>query len=325
VKVLLIGSYPPPLGGVGVFVKRYRHELEGAGHAVDVIDPARFAKRELYLELYRATGRRYDLISLNFPSFHMMMLLLARGRAGRTEVWDHNWRVLEEWNPLRRGLYELFLRRCRELVLVAPHIKDYYLAHGVELPAHTRVRHAFLPPPPEEEESIIATYPADVLGFVRDSRPLVVANAFRVVLRDGVDLYGLDMCVRLVAGLKETYPNVGLLFALADVGEPSYFERIGGEVSARGLGRNVHFMTGQRELWPLFKRADLMVRPTLSDGYALSVAEALHFGCPVVASDAAERPPGATLFATRDGEDFLRKCRAVLAADDSAARPRGVE
>lgn len=313
-KVLLIGSYPPPLGGVSVFVKRYRRELEGAGHAVDVIDPARFAKRELYRELYRATRRGYDLISLNFPSFHMMMMLLLRGRAGKTEVWDHNWRVLEEWNPLRRSLYELFLRRCRELILVAPHVKDYYLAHGVELPAQTRVRHAFLPPPLEEEESILATYPADVLAFVRRSRPLIVANAFRVVFRGGVDLYGLDMCVRLVARLKESYPNVGLLFALADIGEPSYFERIGRELTARGLAHNFHFMTGQRELWALFKRADLMVRPTLSDGYALSVAEALYFGCPVVASDAAQRPPGATLFATRDDEDFLRKCRSVLAS-----------
>ena len=320
-KVLLIGSCPPPLGGVSVFLKRYRQKLEAEGHTVDVIDPHRLTKPALYRELLRACGRGYDLLSLNFPSFHIMMLLLLRGRAAKVEVWDHNWRVLEGWNPLRRSLYELFLRRARSLILVAPHVADYYRRHGVEPPPTTVVRHAFLPPPAAEEAAVVGTYPADVLEFARTRRPLVVANAFRLVLEGGVDLYGLDMCVRLAAALKEEYPRAGLLFALAEVGDEDYYARVRREIDARGLGENFLFMTGQRELWPLLGRADLMVRPTSADGYAVSVAEALHLGCPVVASDVSERPPGASLFAARDDEDFLTKCRAALAA----RRPRAEE
>ncbi|MCA1594026.1 MAG: hypothetical protein LC754_15510, partial [Acidobacteria bacterium] len=75
-KILLIGSYPPPLGGVAVFIKRYKRKLEGEGHTVDVLDPTQLSKRDFYPRLFRAPSRGYDLISLSFPSFHMMMVLL---------------------------------------------------------------------------------------------------------------------------------------------------------------------------------------------------------------------------------------------------------
>lgn len=318
-KVLIIGSYPPPLGGVSVFVKRYGHELARAGHAVDTLDPTRLSKRELYRRLLRA--RRYDLISLNFPSIYIMTALLALGLAGRTEFVEHNWRLLERWNALERRLYSIFLKHCRELLLVAPHLQTYHREHGIHLPAaKTRIRHAFIPPPPEDEPRILDSYSAETRDFLSRRRPLLVANGFRITLREGVDLYGLDMCVELTRALVRIYPDIGLLFALAEIGDPDYYARILRQIDAHGIARNFHLLTGQKEIWPLFKRADLMLRPTSTDGYALSVAEALHFGCPVLASDAAPRPPAAHLFATRDQPDFQQKCLALLAAKEKVKR-----
>jgi glycosyltransferase involved in cell wall biosynthesis len=151
-----------------------------------------------------------------------------------------------------------------------------------------------------------------VREFVARSRPLLVANGFRIVFHNGTDLYGLDMCVELVARLKQAHPRVGLLFALAEIGDPDYYARMRQKIDALGITQNFHIMAGQKEIWPLFKRADAMLRPTFTDGYALSVAEAIHFGCPVLASDAADRPPQATLFANRNQQDFQQKCLALL-------------
>jgi glycosyltransferase involved in cell wall biosynthesis len=198
------------------------------------------------------------------------------------------------------------------VVLIAPHLRAYYQRHGAALPRATRVQHPFIAPPLEEEEEIGRTYPPDVLDFVADRQPLVIANAFRITFDRGLDLYGLDMCVELVARLKETHPRVGLLFALSEIGDRPYYAEINRRIDALGVRDSFHFMTGQRELWPLFRRADLMVRPTSNDGYGISIAEALYFGCPAVASDVCERPPGTVLFATRDPEDFLRKCLDAL-------------
>ncbi|HEX8476446.1 MAG TPA: glycosyltransferase family 4 protein [Pyrinomonadaceae bacterium] len=312
-KVLLIGSYPPPLGGVSVFVKRYKRQLEDAGHTVDTLDPTRLAKTRLYRELLRAPAKQYDLISLNFPSLYIMAALLVLGLSKRTEVFDHNWRLLEKWNALERRFYIIFLNNCRELVLVAPHLQTYYHEQRIPLPhARTRIQHAFIPPPAEDEAPILESYSVDVREFLARSRPLLVANSFRITFHNGTDLYGLDMCVELVARLKQTHPRVGLLFALAEIGDPDYYERIRQKIVAHGIVQNFHFLTGQKEIWPLFKRADAMLRPTFTDGYALSVAEAIHFGCPVLASDAAERPPQATLFANRNQQDFQQKCLALL-------------
>ncbi len=313
-KVLLIGSYPPPLGGVSVFVKRYRRLLEREGHRVELIDPTRLTNAELFRRLLAAPAGGFDLISLNYPSLPVMSILLALGLASQTEVFDHNWRLLETWSAPARRLYQFFLQCSRELVVVAPHLKTYYEAHGVRLPAKVRVQHAFIPPPTAEETQILQSYPPDVREFVERRRPLVVANGFKIVFQDGIDLYGLDMCVELVAALAQNYPTMGLLFALAEIGDEEYLVRINERVAALDLRENFLLMTGQREIWPLFKRADLMVRPTAADGYAVSLAEALHFGCISIASDTVTRPAGTIIFKSRDNADFQHKCLEALAA-----------
>src|SRR4029453_3860786 len=126
--------------------------------------------------------------------------------------------------------------------------------------------------------------------------PLIVANAFKLILQQGVDLYGVDMCLELYRHLLKEYPNLGFVFALAEIGEKEYFESIGRRISQLGLESNFRFLTGQKEFWPFLKKANLMVRPTITDGYALSVAEAVYFKCAVVASDVAVRPQGVILF-----------------------------
>ena len=60
------------------------------------------------------------------------------------------------------------------------------------------------------------------------------------------------------------------------------------------------------------KKADLMIRPTCTDGYGISIAEALFFDCPAIASDVCPRPEGAVLFKNRDMDDFEQKTRELL-------------
>ena len=311
VKVLLIGSYPPPLGGVSVFLKRYKLKLESEGHAVDVVDPTRLTNLRLLFELVRA--RRYDLISLHYPSIPVLQVLQRLGLSGKTEVWDHNWRLLETWSAQQLKSYNSFVGVCRQLVLVTPNLLAYYETHGINLPGETRIQNAFLPPPQNEKDEILASYPEEVRHFLDQRRPLIVANAFKVVLEKGIDLYGLDLCVDLMADLKRDWPAAGFLFALAEIGDTDYFAEVQSRIAASQLLTSFRFLTGQREFWPLLKKADLMVRPTFTDGYAVSVAEALYCKCPVIASDVVARPEGTILFKNRDREDFVARCREVLA------------
>jgi len=311
-KILLIGPVPPPLGGISVFIKRYSRQLQKEGHEVDILDISRLTRFRCYLWLLTAPLGLYSGIHVHSFSFGLLMMLLLRGAAGKTQLVDHGER--DRLGCLKTGLLRLFLSRCQTLSLDGSQLRQYYIDRGIVLPADTRVQHPFLPPPLEEEAGILQSYPPDVNRFVDQRHPLIIANAYRLAIYDGVDLYGLDMCVELVDGLNKTHPRLGLLFVLAEEDETrkEYFLEMNRRIDILGLKKYFHFMTGQKELWPLFKKAQLMVRPTFRDGFGISVAEALYFNCPAVASDAAERAKGTILFANRDGKDFLAKCAGVL-------------
>jgi glycosyltransferase involved in cell wall biosynthesis len=319
VRILLIGPLPPPLGGVSVYLYRHKRLLERDGHDVSVLDPTKMSRAAYLIRLLLVPLGRYQLIADHVQSIYVKLILFVTGMAGRTEVVDWNWRQLEDWGGWKTRLYGAFVRRCKALTLSGAHLAAYYEEQGVKLPpGKAGGLDPFIPPPLEDEEAILATYPAEVLDFAAGRRPLITANAFQIVFYRGVDLYGLDMCVEMVAALKESHPNVGLIFAVAEVGDADYFEKMKRRIDELGVKDNFLFLTGQRELWPLFRRADLMVRPTCSDAYGISVAEALYLGCPAVASDVCRRTPGTLTFANRDAEDFLRKCRLAL---DKAAAP----
>ena len=59
-------------------------------------------------------------------------------------------------------------------------------------------------------------------------------------------------------------------------------------------------------------KSDVFVRPTNTDGYGVSIAEAIHFKIPAVASDVCQRPEGTILIRSRDIDDFTSKIKNVL-------------
>ena len=84
------------------------------------------------------------------------------------------------------------------------------------------------------------------------------------------------------------------------------------KIEELGVKNNFYFLTGQRELWPLFKKVNLMVRPTSSDGFGISISEALFFSCPAIASNVCERPTGTIIFENRNLNDLTEKCITIL-------------
>jgi glycosyltransferase involved in cell wall biosynthesis len=105
--------------------------------------------------------------------------------------------------------------------------------------------------------------------------------------------------------------------------EPDYEEHLRREVARRGLTDHVLFVEPRGELYPLLPHVDLLVRPTASDGDALTIREAHALGVPTVVSDAAPRPSACTVFRSRDPDAFLHAVSRVLDDPDEArARAR---
>jgi glycosyltransferase involved in cell wall biosynthesis len=312
-KYCLIGPYPPPLGGVSVYVYRYGKELTKAGHTVEILDFSKLPRwKQVFVLLrfmFHAKATMFILTEFRFP---VMAALLLRLCPGKVVFQDHSYRLLENLRGWRATVLRKFLQKVDACILFGAHLKDYYRKCGYRLPDNTSVGSAFLPPPLEEEPAILATYGKETLAFLAKHRPLVIANAFDLVFYQGIDLYGLDLCVELTARLKQVYPQVGVLFAIARITNEEYFTKVKKNIENMGLADHFHFVTGNRQIWPLFRKMDVMVRPTNSDGYAVSIPEAQYLGCTAVASDVCARPPGSLLFRNRDLEDFQAKVIAAI-------------
>lgn len=322
-RVALVGVFPPPLGGISVHLQRLAARLEQAG--VTVVrqgvqtGPAFFGH---YLEVLRST-RGADVVHAHLHGaldLTMLALLARTCRRIVLTVHGHNvvGRVLEG-APARAAVIGAALRSMHAVVCVNQVIADEARQIGVR-PERLLVAPAFLPPDPI---ALRGTEPLPaVAAFLRAHRPVLVANAFSFDLFDGRLLYGQDQLVELLARLAPSMPDVGLVVHLARDGGPgaARFEAVRTLARERGVADRILWVPGSQDLGPTLVRADAMIRPTATDGDAVSVREALHMGVAVVASDVVRRPEGTWLVPLGDVDALTAATRQALASDPATRR-----
>jgi len=204
------------------------------------------------------------------------------------------------------------LNNAKYVQVVNPEYEDFIKKLKVKN-ENIFIKNAFLPPPLEEENKILDTYKTELMDFIKEKNPLIIANGSSIIFFNNVDLYGLDMCIELTAKLKKDYPNLGFLFALANKNRNApYLKKMMLLIKKLKIEDNFYFLSGHNELWPIFKKSDLLVRPTNTDGDSISIREALYFKTSVVASDVTSRPKECYIFKNRDFRDFYSKCIKVL-------------
>ena len=317
----MVGPYPPPLGGVSVHVKRLKKLLDKRGYKTDVFFTSKKCKSKiknslkLFFLFYR---NNYDIIHLQgyFRAYIITIFIGKYFKKYKIYFTGHNPRIFENKNKITSCLIRKFIEKLDYLIAVADPVLENIKNNKVKLPNNFLVQNAFLPPPLEEEEKIIQNYSPETKIFLSKHIPLIIANAFQIVFYKNTDLYGLDLCIDLTNRLKTTFPQIGFLFALANQHvNAEYIHKIKTRIRSLNLENNFHFLSGQQELWPLFKRADLCVRPSTTDGDALSIREALYYNCPVVASDVAPRPVGTITFKSRDIDDLYLQVSKIFGQD----------
>jgi len=310
-----IGPLPPDLNGISVYLYRLS-KINKKAKFIDwnkINSPSKF-RRWLIRQFF-------DLNKKNFifhpPSIkkRLIFYFLSIFSVHDFSIAIHGFPLIVQYknaNLLQRVLIRKMLKRARYIHVVNKTHKKFLESLKINN-KNIIVKPAFLPPPIEEKEKILNTYEPELLYHIRERSPLIVANAACVKFHDGIDLYGLDICVELTARLVKEYPNLGFIFAISnDKIYPTYIKKIKYKLKSLKITKNFYFMSGQKELWPIFEEADLFLRPTHTDGDALSVREALFFNCEVICSDVTSRPKGVILFKDRNIEDLYLKVKKVL-------------
>ncbi len=323
-KILVLGPYPPPLGGVAVHVQRVLDKLKRQNNTVWCFDTTArnrwgYVRFRLYLLRLavllictRPDHLMYNTMYLvnSLPELRLISFLQKFIRYKITYI-EHDCRYMyTKSTAFKESLSALM--RGQTLIMIGDSTYRSYVDTGIKLPQKSFIESAFLPPDESQELAIVATYPQSLLEFINSQRPLIVANAFQLALLDGKDLYGFDLCVEILYQLKQIYHNAGLVFALANIGDEQLYKKLCNRIEQLELSDHVYMLHNQKELWPLLKRADLFVRPTLSDSFGISIGEAIYFGTPAVASNVCMRPAGTILFRVGDGKDFYEKVISAL-------------
>jgi len=321
VKVSLIGPYPPPYGGISVHIQRLKEQLETHHLRCIVYDNTQVAKKEanvimvrnmLKWSLDQLLSRDEDIIHYHGYSAILINILslLAITKRKKGLVTLHSFR----YDPKNMNLPDRFafwIARIAQscFLVVSPEIKDKIIFLGIK-PENIEVIPSFIPPTISEED--IAEIPQEVWSFIDGHRPILLANAFKISFYNNQDLYGLDMCIDLCANLKQSYPKIGFVFCLPDIGDYDYFKKMKQRIADKQIEENFLFQTKPCQMYPIIMKSDLFVRPTNTDGDAVSIREALHFKVPAVASDVCPRPEGTILFKCRDIDDLTSKVKEVL-------------
>ena len=306
-KILLVGDFPPPGGGVATHVEELFRAVRARGGECEVLDigkgqlpaegvvPAGGVTRFSALLASRvARGFRIHLhtSAANPKSLALISVCAAAGRAaGLPPIITLHSGLCPAWlaeSPARRLLARAMLRQFGSVITVNEEIRAAIgIPEAEVLPAFSA---EFLypgPPPPGLPELRASSAP--LFCAMVSPRPE----------------YGLPVLLRAFERVRVSLPSAALALygtASEDVKAPG----------VRGFGELF-----RPQALALIAACDVFVRPTLADGDSVSVREALALGRVVVATRVGHRPPEVRLVPPADADALA----AEMLAAASSARP----
>lgn len=325
-RVLLVGPYSLPHGGVQGHVVALRQFLQRRGVSCEVIDMNRQRRtdgRGVYgprnaLELARLLATlRYDIAHLHaggqlnrrVVGLALLTTLLPRRRAVFT-FHSGGYPSSPEGRAARpNSLRGLAMRRFDRVVAVNEEIGAWFRQVGVPDARVRVIRPYALPAAPPAVEP-----PEPLRSFLVGHGPVLIS----VGLLEAE--YDLPLQIEVLGRVRESFPRAGLVL----VGSGSLEEDLRRRIAAEPHGAHV-LLCGDVErtvTLRLIADSDLMLRTTLYDGDSISVREAVHFGVPVVASDRAPRPEGVRIVPARDPERLREAAEQCLRNGGGRRPPR---
>jgi glycosyltransferase involved in cell wall biosynthesis len=312
-KILVVGDYPPPHGGLSVQVSVLRSLLaERPGYVCRVLDIGESRRRrrpeclaarnglDFAAKLFWHAARGY-LIHLHTSGHNRSSWLAAFACAvaglanGRKSVLSIGSGQAAEWlqgaGRLVRGIARLTLALTAVVICRNERTRSALVAMGVAADKLV-VLSGFYGLGPAGTAAV----PAAVEEFLRRHSPVVGA-----VASIGPE-YGLPLVAEATVRLRARFPELGLLLF-----GPASFEHADLDGNLLVAGELPH-----PTALAVMRRMHVFVRPTYFDGDASSVREALALNVPVVASDTDFRPDGVILFQRGRANDLTDKLAQAL-------------
>jgi len=333
-KILLLGAFPPPYGGVQVHMVELRENLRRNGHQPLGINLTRHRKPDGDGIFYPRTGLgviwllcrlQYEVIHLhiggNLPLRFMGLCLLCSCIPGkRVFLTFHSggYSSTDEAKAAHPATSRGFvLRQLDGLIAVNHDIAGVFLRYGAS-PDRVHVISPWIPPSTVPDVSI----PADLYQFMSKHSPLITT----VGLLEPE--YDLAFQIDAMEQMQERWPQAGLII----VGSGSLEERLRSQVRDKPYADHIRLCgdVPRAVTLRIIGASDIYLRTTIYDGDALSVREALHLGIPTIATDNGMRPNGVILIPVSDSEALIQAIDAAFVspkprASNEATQPNNFD
>jgi glycogen synthase len=298
-RVLILGAFPPPHGGVQTHVAALRTFLIERNIPCEGIHLTRHRQADgngLYyprtaLQVLKLLLRlQYDVIhnhvggdlTLRVLGLCLLCSLIPGKRAVLTFHSGGYPSFLGANTPRRWSLRGFIFRRLDGLIGVNAEIVKLFCQFGVP-PERVRL----IPPHAFHVNDKVAVLPLYLDNFFRQHDPVLIT----VGLLEPE--YDLALQVDVLGLVRQSYPRAGLLI----IGSGSLEEELRKRVQSMPYAEHILLAGDVPHAATLraIAQSDLFLRTTLYDGDSISVREALHSGVPVIATDNGMRPEGVVL------------------------------
>lgn len=313
---LVIISLPPIIGGVSTHGERLKQLLRKTDEKALFFSPNNnkipFTNFFRILFLMYSSEVRNVHLHTNSTQILTAVILGKLLFSIRIIAHIHNPYPLQNKSLLFRGLFRLMIHFASHICCVsnesAKNLRSILKRSTLDI----NIQSAFIPPQIEDTDNILKLYPQKIHDFINVHDPLLIMTVYKISFKDSTDVYGIDMATELILKLANEFNKVGLLIMIGKINDSKYLDSQLNKLKEKGLSEKVAILSTDLPAWPLFTKADLLVRPTLYDGSSISILEALHVDLDVLCSDATERPDDCILFKNRDIDDLYLKAQEYL-------------
>lgn len=323
-RILQLGPYPPPEGGVTRNMLAIRDELLRSGHQCRIIATTRGAERrsEQDAEFPSSATEMLGLLRREkFDILHMhvggeltaqvfALMLAATHFAGKRSVLTVHSGAFPDTPEARaatpRSIRGMIFRRFGRIIAVNDELVSVFRRFGAGSDAVRKILPFALQVPDER-----VAVPPEIEAFVSGHSPLLLSVG-------GLEPeYAPLFQIEAMRTIWAEHPSAGMLI----VGSGSQAAEVEEAVAASPQSGRI-MVAGNVEhavTLHLIRRADILLRTTLFDGDAISIREALHLGTPVVATDCITRPARVHLIGIGDRDALVRIVKDLV--DDPPERP----
>lgn len=323
-------TIPPPFGGISSFVARILYYLSRDGFRVG----------GFYSQLETKTIFFGDTSKIEFFKWKTLRLSKALSQLPRLVLQSRNFSILHFHSDFENAFYIWFFSALlKKKVVVSLHnafiehsvkttnvvnrffakfitqghnihwvavsegVKESLLRTGLNF-RNVSVIPAYIPPFQSYVRSII---PDDLGSFLQSRRPIfcVYSHMLPMIMANGEDAYKLEDAFSVFAKILSKHKNAGIVVYVNKIAEQKFYENLLKQVKSLGIEASVYWqLTPVVDMSEVWKKTDVYLRPTSTDGDSVAIREALAYGCSVVASDVTKRPDGSWVFRYGDLADF---------------------